>query len=380
MPTRKLAVALPALTLFLATADVAGAATKGAPAALPAPGVVKVAAMATPRAAHQATLLPSGEVLMTGGCTGTCDTMLASNERYDPQRRQFRPAAQLHTARSSHVAIALADGRVLIAGGWSGNTVTASAELYDPVRDRVDPLPPMRTARAGATASLLPDGRVLLAGGQDSSLEPVAGAEIFDPAGGGFIAAATPGVARMNHVAVTLTDGRVLLIGGRGSRRGPTLASAEWFTPATGKWQPAGTMQQARHKHAAAALADGRVLVVGGSDARDDQGRYADSELFDPRSGRFEPGPVMHWSRFKIMHALVTLADGSAVIAGGARVPERFVGSPPSFTPVAGAPDQALDYAPELATATRLNTGEALLVGGYDAAIRCQAQAWLIRP
>ncbi|MFN4292288.1 MAG: kelch repeat-containing protein [Permianibacter sp.] len=339
------------------------------------PALLKLPALMDARAAHQATLLPNGEVLLSGGCGGRCDRMLASSERYDPARKQFRAAASLHTARSGHSAIALRDGRVLVVGGWAGQAVTASAELYDPVHDRFEPLPPMHVARAGATASLLPDGRVLLAGGQDSQLEPVNAVEIFDPDSGRFVRAAALTEARMNHVAVTLQDGRVLLIGGRQSRRGAMLASSEWFAPDTGRWQRAGALQTARHKHAAVRLADGRVLVLGGSDGSDDRGRYRSSELFDPISGRFSAGPQMQWPRFKIMHALAALADGRAVIAGGARQIELFAPVQLRFEPVSGE----LDYAPELATATVLATGEVLLAGGYDEQVNSRAQAWLIR-
>lgn len=339
------------------------------------PALLKLPAMTDARAAHQATLLPNGEVLLSGGCSGRCDRMLASSERYDPQQKRFRPAAALHTARTSHSAVALRDGRVLIAGGWAGKAVTASAELYDPVHDRFEPLAPMHVARAGATASLLPDGRVLVAGGQDNQLEPVAAVEIFDPRSGRFVRAAALTEARMNHVAVTLQDGRVLLIGGRQSRRGAMLASAEWFAPETGRWQRAGTLHTGRHKHAAVRLADGRVLVLGGSDGNDDRGRYHSSELFDPINNRFAPGPRMQWPRFKIMYALAALADGRAVIAGGARQIELFAPAQSRFEPLTGE----LEYAPELATATVLTTGEVLLAGGYDEQVNSRAQAWLIR-
>lgn len=339
------------------------------------PALLKLPAMIDARAAHQATLLPNGEVLLSGGCGGRCDRMLASSERYDPERKQFRAAAGLHTARSGHSAIALRDGRVLVAGGWSGKAVTASAELYDPVHDRFERLAPMQVARAGATASLLPDGRVLLAGGQDSQFAPVDAVEIFDPGSGRFVRAAALTEARMNHVAVTLQDGRVLLIGGRQSRRGAMLASTEWFAPETGRWQRAGTLHTARHKHAAVRLADGRVLVLGGSDGSDDRGRYHSSELLDPISGRFSPGPQMQWSRFKIMHALVALADGRALIAGGAKQIEQFEPTQSRFEPLTGE----LDYAPELATVTVLKSGEVLLAGGYDEQVQSRAQAWLIQ-
>jgi hypothetical protein len=56
---------------------------------------------------------------------------------------------------------------------------------------------------------------------------------------------------------------------------------------------------------------------VGGQTADDPQARLARTERFDPRSGTFRPGPQMSEPRYKISDAVVTLADGRVVIAGG---------------------------------------------------------------
>src|SRR5262245_45665249 len=80
------------------------------------------------RAGHQATVLRTGEVLITGGCAGqSCDRLHASCEIYDPKTGAFRPAGSMHTARVSHEAKLLPDGRVLIFGGWAGSEVSADA-------------------------------------------------------------------------------------------------------------------------------------------------------------------------------------------------------------------------------------------------------------
>lgn len=336
--------------------------------------ITAVSPMAVARAAHQATLLQSGEVLITGGCSGSCDVPLSSTERFSPQAGGFRAAAPMAVARDSHAAIALADGRVLVAGGWSHRQATRSAELYAPDADRFTATGEMQVARAAPAAVRLLDGRVLLCGGQTSQLEPLATAELFDPAAGRFSSTAAMGVARTGHVAVTLSDGRVLVVGGRRARRGEILDSAEIFDPASGTFQATGRMASPRHKHAAALLPDGRVLVLGGADVRDQRGRYRSSELFDPASGTFSAGPDMHAPRFKLVDAVARLPSGGLLVAGGARWLERYEPADHRFVRL---PDE-LAEAMEFATATLLPAGDVLLTGGYDDSIATSSSAWRV--
>ncbi|KAA2285345.1 Kelch repeat-containing protein [Arenimonas fontis] len=337
--------------------------------------VVQIDEMSTARAAHQAVLLGSGEVLITGGCSGGCDTNLRSTELYEPSTRVFRPAAAMATARSSHVAVPLTDGRVLVAGGWSERRATRSAEIYDPGSNRFVAAGGLTVERAAPTASRLPDGRVLIAGGQTSEFEPLASAELFDPSSSSFSSTASMSVPRVGHAAVSLADGRVLITGGRIARRGEILYSAEIFDPSTNQFQPTGDMSSPRHKHAAALLPDGRVLVVGGSDVRDQRGRYRSSEIYDPATGEFTDGPDMSWPRFKLPHAVAVLPSGAVLVAGGAARLELYAPGSQTFVPVEGE----LSGPREFATASLLPSGEVLVLGGYDEQIRVSASSWLVR-
>ncbi len=88
--------------------------------------------MHTARAAHTATLLHDGRVLITGGFAEDNEGRpFASAERYDPDQGVFTKTGSLTTGRQSHTATLLLDGRVVIAGGYDG-TYLAGAELYDP--------------------------------------------------------------------------------------------------------------------------------------------------------------------------------------------------------------------------------------------------------
>lgn len=359
-----------------AGAAIAAAARTAPPrdAAEPALRVQPAGHMSTDRAAHQATLLVDGRVLVTGGCGGDhCGDVRASAELYDPATRVFRRAAPMSVPRASHAAARLPDGRVLVAGGWTGDAPTASAEVFDPRRDRWMPVGDMTTARVSAIAVPLRDGRVLIAGGGQGRLADFASAEVFDPATATFSAI---GSGATNHyLATRLADGRVLLTGGQAGD-GTILASAEILDPGTGRFAPTGSMATPRVKQAAALLPDERVLVIGGSDRRGYAARFASTELYDPATGAFTPGPDMRWGRHKIRDAVAVLPSGDVVVAGGARRPEVYDHERGVFVPVEGE----IGGPQMFATATLLRSGDVLVLGGYDDHTIPSAAAWLIGP
>jgi Galactose oxidase-like, Early set domain/K319L-like, PKD domain/Glyoxal oxidase N-terminus len=88
------------------------------------------------RKLHNATLLPDGTVLVTGGSRSTESanappiTPAYQSELWDPATGTWTTMASLTKKRSYHsIALLLPDGRVLSAGGESGG---ASAEIYSP--------------------------------------------------------------------------------------------------------------------------------------------------------------------------------------------------------------------------------------------------------
>src|SRR4029077_17459710 len=88
------------------------------------------------RKLHNATLLPDGKVLVTGGSRGNEDPNTQpsnpayESEMWDPATGTWTTMASLTKIRSYHsVALLLPDGRVLSAGGTFGG---ASAEIYSP--------------------------------------------------------------------------------------------------------------------------------------------------------------------------------------------------------------------------------------------------------
>jgi hypothetical protein len=118
--------------------------------------------------------------------------------------------------RAAHTATALSDGRVLVAGGFSEGGSAKDAEVYEPEAGRFSTLPPMLTTRHSHTATLLPDGRVLIAGGYGERTTTLATAELFDPATNTFVPTGSLMAARADHIAVLLKNGKVLVAGGLG--------------------------------------------------------------------------------------------------------------------------------------------------------------------
>ncbi len=336
--------------------------------------LTSVGTMTLPRAAHTATLLESGEVLITGGCVeASCEGRTAVAELYDPDSQSFARTDDMLTGRVSHTATLLPDGRVLIAGGWGPDGILAAAELYDPATRTFLPAGSLLEARASHIAALLPSGTILIVGGEGGRQNPLATVEVYDPKAGIFTPAGRMQLPRASHVATLLSDGTVLVTGGHSARRGPVLASAEIFSPTTGESALTGDMTVPRHKHAAVVMRDGKVLVVGGSDARDSRGMYASAEVFDPTNGTFSLATDMNQARFKLRGAAVLLPSGEVLIGGGLGSLEIYDPSSNSFQIVAGSSGAGRMFA----AATMLPNGEVFIAGGYSARILPTAMAWV---
>ena len=90
-------------------------------------------------------------------------------------------------------------------------------------------------------------------------------------------------------MTVTLRDGRVLIVGGA-TIGGRVVRTAETYDPRSGTFASTGSLARIRYNHSAALLPDGRVMIVGGASEFDLGARYRQTELYNPRTGRFRPG------------------------------------------------------------------------------------------
>ncbi len=340
------------------------------------PGVTPVGGMAAARAAHTATRLPSGGVLVAGGFDADGRSE-ASAEVFDPATSSFTETAPMSVGRQSHTATLLDGGRVLIAGGYEpGGERLASAEIYDPSTGRFEATGSMSGPRADHTATLLSDGRVLIAGGTGPGYSFLSSAEVYDPVSGSFAPTGSLSVPRESATATLLRDGRVLVAGGDAGRHEDIriYATAELYDPGSGSFAPTGDMTIERHKHDAVRLRDGRVLIVGGSDERDDLGLYDSAELYDPATRTFTAAGSLNEPRYKFRGTTVLLADGRVLVCCGAAGAETFDPAAGSFTLVPGS----VGTGPLFAAAARVAPEALLVTGGYSSSGPATANAWLV--
>jgi len=241
-------------------------------------------AMGTGRQNFTATLLSSGKVLVTGGTnTASGTTVVGPAEVYDPASGNFSVSGSMVTPRESHNATLLSTGQVLITGGSdSSGTPLASAELYDPVSGTFTPTGSTSINRTGASAALLTNGKVLIAGGTTTGGTYLASAEVYDPSTGTFSPTGPMTTARSegeNHITTALlSNGKVLIAGGN-TTGGTFLAAAELYDPATGTFSATGSMATARFDFFISPLPTGTILVAGGFNSG---GSVNSAELYTP--------------------------------------------------------------------------------------------------
>lgn len=328
--------------------------------------------MNKPRTAHSATLLADGKVLVVGGDDD-------SAELFDLATGSFSLTGSMGTPRHGATVTVLANGKVLVAGGFGpgaeGLSILNTAELYDPSTGTFSRTGSMLQGRWHHTATLLNDGRVLIAGGY-VGLCSTASAELFDPATGTFSSTLLLS-ERAFHTATLLKSEEVLMVGGSNGCRPDSYDDPPWdplfvelFEPGFKRFQAAGNMSTTRIGHAAIRLADGKVLFLGGIPAvqnlheqpRDPS--YA--ELYDPVLHAFSP--VAGLTITQRGYTATLLNSGVVLIVGGANPTGKPAADVQLLDPGSGASSAtgSLGYARVGHTATLLRDGRVLVTGGTD--------------
>ena len=328
--------------------------------------------MENSRLAHTATLLQDGNVLITGGRNNSGFPTTA--ELYDRAVKKFRQTTGSPiTPRANATATLLPSGKVLVTGGKDENGELETAELYDPVSETfATTTTSMSTGRAFHTATLLNDGTVLVVGGLDreghEKRAPLATAEIYDPTTDSFTSTGPMTAGRFFHAATLLENGMVLVTGGL-NETGP-LATAEIYNPATRAFDTTMTMTTVRMGHTATLLANGKVLVAGGAMSFGGPATNA-AEIFDPTAGTFTATSPMIGAHSA--HTATLLQNGQVLVAGGANIfcgrgKTNTISTVELFDPLAGDFTAIADMTAlrESHTATPLNSGQVLIVGGSE--------------
>lgn len=215
------------------------------------------------------------------------------------------------------------------------------------------------------TATLLTNGKVLVAGGLSFSAPSGerASAELYDPATGYWQTTGTMNQARYYHTATLLGNGKVLVVGGLGVSG--VLASAELYDPTTGMWTITGSLNQARQYHTATLLANGQVLVVGGYVPGFFDVYLTSAELYDPITGTWTMTGTLNESRGE--HTATLLNNGQVLVVGGYAGPSGLRASTELYDPNSGLwtmTGSLSGPARRQHTTTLLPNGNVLVAGG----------------
>ena len=296
-----------------------------------------------PRNATSAVALGTGEVLVVGSdyqtswmsaCGASTDGS-DSVEIGDPLTGVWERTTSLPRLRDAPAVVALPDGKALLTGGAAGESIGWSANsstyVFDPTSREWSRSGLLNTARTLTAATVLTDGRVLVAGGMfmdraSPDVRVLDTAELWDPRSGTWSLTGRLAQTRFRATAVTLADGRVLVVGGPESRESDPipLASAEVFNPDTGRWTAAGRLATARNGFALIALADGGAIAAGGIGSNGSTGgSLAVVERFDSVANSWSSAIALPYPVAGA--AGIRMADGRVLLAGGSvRPPESI--------------------------------------------------------
>ena len=169
----------------------------------------------------------------------------------------------------------------------------------------------MTSAREFAAAVPLRSGALVI-GGSDGT-NPLASAEIYSASTGKWKLTGAMATARMLFPAVVLQNGKILVEGG--ATNSTVLAGAELYNPATGTWSSAGNLAVARAHHTATLLQNGEVLVTGGCTNTSCKAITGVSELYDPAMNKWTTVGSLNQARY--YHTATLLNNGKVLVVGG---------------------------------------------------------------
>ena len=279
--------------LFAGGLDAAGVVLGSASIFDPATGTTSAAAnMPEPRTQHTSTLLNDGRVFMTGGvkAINTADPIASLNDIlktsviYNPANNTWASAASLPMPRIGHAASLLPSGDVLLSGGLEVGSlfgiplpaIVNSCRRYSPVANFMYSTPPFSGNRALHGQIGLADGRVLVVGGADGDVLTqnffsLNTCRVYNEATNSWSNVSNIPEAR-SFPSLIEAAGRVHVLSGVGTIDLTTLSGTPVTNIASGdittfNWASAGTMVLPRALSASIAIEGGqRIVTLGPGD------------------------------------------------------------------------------------------------------------------
>lgn len=276
-----------------------------------------------PAAAHQAYAIQmrterggATKVLITGGGSALFQEAASKFEttdqayEWDTTLQMMNPLPNMHEERAAHTATQLQDGRILITGGmhYAGTDnagyrteVTDGVEIWNPETWSFEQLPPMNEPRAFHQAVLLNDGRVLVLGGatgwgtnhvlhafDQTVASAIRSTEIWNPTTFQWTQGPNMPTTNIGCRAVKDPAGAILVAGGI-NQQNQVHPLVFRFDPQATYVQEVGQMKAPRAFFSMVLLRDNRVFVAGGYEG-DATNLFAikSTELFDPQFQAFE--------------------------------------------------------------------------------------------
>ena len=264
---------------------------------------IKTGSMNKPRAIHQAILLNDGKVLVMGGITDLSTGLLTSScEIFDPRTEKFTFTDSMAYKRYAFTATLLSTGEVLVTGGAMRETGTGKeAEIYDPATGKWRKVASMSVGRTGHQAvSVIPNpglkkDQILITGGavefMGKNVYDNNTAEVYSYLTNTWVAVKPMNKPRAYHIAARLegthyAEPIVLVAGGYADTTSTdnvvVIKDAEIYIPSRNIWVNVPPMNTPRVYFTANTLSpcNTDVLVAGGFTNPTTLNAAKDIELF----------------------------------------------------------------------------------------------------
>ena len=175
-------------------------------------------------------------------------------------------------------------------------------------------------------------------------------------------------------LSTTVAMGATTITATSGTTSGATL-----FT-ITGGFVNTGSLNNARSGHTATLLNNQMVLIAGGTNNPGGSGALASAELYSAPSGTFAMTGSLNAARY--FHTATLLDNGTVLLVGGEDATGNALSSAELYDPVAQTftLTASLNVARISATATLLTNGKVLIAGGKDSTGNALASAELYDP